>query len=113
MRIVFVLMPHCSHLLQPLDGSCKVYASTITAATNIQPAFEKSRIFPFSPNVIAYPQVAPSSFSRSVGQDKSNVEQTKSNTKNPLSAMAAEDFVKRRGAEILKSVETAKIKKHS
>ena len=54
-------------------------------ATNLQSAFKKSVIFPFNPNVIADPQVAPStSFNMGAGQDKSDV-QTKYNTKEPLS----------------------------
>ena len=54
-------------------------------ATYIQSAFKKSVIFTFNSNVIADPQVAPStSFNMGAGQDKSDV-QTKYNTNDPLS----------------------------
>lgn len=148
--ILFVLPPHCSHLLQPLDISCfgpfevswnstchnymresggrvisrydvcrlacKVYSSTLTPA-NIQAAFKKSGIYPFNQDVVNDSDIAPSlSFPARTVENQSMSSTPESMFSPPEKASSKENsgssvkFLECRGGNILKNVQTAKIR---
>ena len=146
--ILFVLPPHCSHLLQPLDVSCygpfevawnaachnylresggntitrydvckiacKVYTAALSVA-NIQSAFKRCGIYPFNPSVICDTVIAPSlSFRSSEPVEVQQCPPSSSTVPTPHTEHTKDDqvarsFLEKRGGELLKNVQVAKV----
>lgn len=129
--VLFVFPPHCSHILQPLDVSCygplqlswnsachkhlresggkvitrydvcrlacRAYTSTLSSS-NIQAAFQKSGVFPFDPSMISPVATAPSLAFQHPSSNSTE------------HSMSAEAFLENKGGQILKNVQTAKVR---
>ena len=147
--ILFILPPHCSHLLQPLDVSCcgpfeivsnsvchshlrdsggntvsrydvckiacKVYSAALSPV-NIQSAFKRCGIYSYNLSVNSDSVIAPSLSFKCPGAVEAQC--TASSAADPIPQpdqlnydQIARSFLEKRGEELLKNVNVAKIRK--